>query len=369
MAKDALSLRDLNRATLARQLLLKRGKTTPVRAIEQLAGLQAQLPRPPFIGLWSRIQDFARDDLARSIERREIVRATLMRCTLHLFSARDYRRLRPSLQPALEKAMKSALQRRLQGLDLQSVTEAAKQFFQQRPSTFDQLRDHLSGLQPKADARAMGYAVRCRLPLVQVPVEGSEWAYPGTADFALAEPWLDSPIDGDPGPAELVLRYLAAFGPATGADAQTWSGLQGLKETFEALRPKLRTSWGPDGRELFDLAKAPRPGGELPVPVRFLPEYDNLLLGHDDRRRLIADEYRPALFRPNLLIPPTFLVDGFVAGTWKVTGQRKLARLEALPFRALSKSARDELAAEAEALLGFIEPDAVKLEVHFAKPG
>jgi hypothetical protein len=368
MAKDALSLRDLNRATLARQLLLKRAKTTPVGAIERLAGLQAQLPRPPFIGLWSRIEDFARDDLARSIERREIVRATLMRCTLHLFSARDYRRLRPSLQPALEKAMKSAI-RRLPGLDLQSVTEAAKDFFRQRPSTFDELRDHLSRLQPKADERAMGYAVRCRLPLVQVPVKGSEWAYPGTADFALAEPWLDAPIDGDPGPAELVLRYLAAFGPATAADAQNWSGLQGLKETFQALRPRLRTFRGPDGRELFDLAKAPRPAGELPVPVRFIPEYDNLLLGHDDRRRLIADEYRSALFRPNLVVPPTFLVDGSVAGTWKVTEKKKVATLETTPFRSLSKSARDELVAEGEALLGFIEPNAAKLDVHFAKPG
>src|SRR5262249_38610012 len=155
---------------------------------------------------------------------------------------------------------------------------------------------------PKADDRAMGYAVRCRLPLAMIPADGAVWGYPGAADFTAADAWLGAKIDAEPDTEAFVLRYLAALGPASVADAQMWSGLGKLKDVFDALRPKLRTFRDERGRELFDLPKAPRPDGDAPAPPRFLPEYDNLLLGHDDRRRVIADEHRPIVTRQNLQV-------------------------------------------------------------------
>lgn len=209
----------------------------------------------------------------------------------------------------------------------------------------------------------MGYAVRCHLPLVQVPVEGSEWAYPGVADFAVAETWLGAPVDGPAEPAELVRRYLAAFGPASVADAQNWSGLQGLKSTFDALRPSLKTFRDARGRELFDLPKAPRPDEDTPAPVRFLADYDSAILGHDDRSRIIADEHRPAVVTRNLQIPATFLVDGMVAGTWRAARRKKVATLTLTPFRPLLAKTRRALEAEGHALLAFVEPVAETREV------
>jgi hypothetical protein len=243
-------------------------------------------------------------------------------------------------------------------LDRPALVAEARAFFGRTPRTFDALRDHLLTLHPGGDERAMGYAIRCTLPLVQVPIDGSDWGFPGSADFAVADTWRGAPSDGAPGAAELVKRYLAAFGPATPADAQTWSGLPGLKETFEAVRSELVTFRDERGRELFDLPKAPRPGGDAAAPVRFLPDYDNLVLGHDDRSRLIDDAHRPAVITRNLQIPPTFLVDGRVAGTWKIERKRKLATLTLTPFAALAARVRGELEAEGELLLAFVEPDA-----------
>lgn len=362
-----LTSRELNRATLARQMLLAREQTAPLRAIERLAGLQAQLARPPFISLWSRLEGFRREHLAELLHRREVVRATLMRGTLHLVSANDYVALRPALQPLLTRAMRSVLRDRAEGLAIDALVRAARAYFDEEPRTFEELRDHLLQLHPGADERAMGFAVRTHLPLVQVPTDAA-WAFPSAADFAVAETWLGQPIARrDPGPDALVLRYLAAFGPATAADAQTWSGLQALREVFDALRPRLLTFQDERGRELFDLPAAPRPPADTPAPARFLPDFDNLVLAHDDRARLVADEHRPALFLPNLRIPPSFLVDGMVAGTWKVERARSTATLSIEPFARISKKARDELTEEGDRLLRFVEPDARAHEVRFAK--
>jgi hypothetical protein len=366
MADTTLTLRQLNRATLARQLLLQREKTTPVRAIERLAGLQAQLARPPYLSLWSRVEGFSRASLSRAAARREVVRATLMRATLHLFSAADFHRLRPSLQPALDRVMKSTLRDRVTARELPSLVAEARAFFAAEPRTFDELRDHLAARWPDGDVRAMGYAVRCTLPLVQVPGDGA-WGWPGVADFAPADEWLGKRSAADGDPATLVLRYLAAFGPASPADVQIWSGLPSpeVKATFEVLRPKLRRFRDERGRELYDLPRAPRPDEETPAPVRFLPEYDNLVLGHDDRRRLIADAHRAAIFRNNLQILPTFFVDGWVAGTWKIARAKRRALLTLSPFAKLPRPARDALTVEGEALLGFAEPEAEAREVRF----
>jgi hypothetical protein len=355
----------LGRATLARQLLLARAKLSPVAALEELVGLQAQLARPPYVGLWTRLAGFRREALTRAIDAREAVRATLMRCTLHLVSARDYRRFRAALQPALDKGMRSAVGARLGAVDVPAVLAASARFFGERPRTFDELRVWAAARDRTLDVRALAYAVRCSLPLVQVPVAGSGWAYPGAAAFTLAASWLGGTLDDD-GAEALVLRYLAAFGPATVADAQSWSGLPALKPAFEALRPKLRTFADDRGRELFDLPKAPRPDPETPAPPRFLPEFDNLLLGHADRRRLIAEDHRAKVITANLLIPATFLVDGTAAGSWKTERKRDVATLVASPFVKLSAAARAALAAEADELLRFLEPDAARREVRFA---
>jgi len=368
MKTTTLTRRELNRATLARQMLLERRKTTALRAVEALVGLQAQLARPPFIGLWTRIEGFRRDGLIRLLRRREVVRGTAMRGTLHLMSARDFATLRPALEPVLSHAMRSVLRDRARGFDLDRVVAAAKAFFDEEPRTFEALRGHLARLHPRGDARAMGYAVRMHLPLVQVPTEAA-WGYPGTADFAAAETWLGRPLAADPAPHALVLRYLAAFGPATAADAQAWSGHPGLGETFEDLRPKLRSFRDERGRELFDLPRAPRPAATTVAPVRFIPEYDNLVLSHADRTRLVADEHRSSIYTANLIIPPTFLVDGFVAGTWRVERSRKTATLLVEPFDTLPSKAREGLALEGSRLVRFIEDDAGAHDVRFSKPG
>jgi hypothetical protein len=204
----------------------------------------------------------------------------------------------------------------------------------------------------------MAYAIRMHVPLVQVPTD-APWGFPASADFALADGWLDRNVPTDEAPPhDLVLRYLAAFGPATPADAQAWSGLQGLRDVFEELRPRLRTFRDERKRELFDLPGAPRPAEDVPAPVRFLPEFDNVLLAHADRSRIIDDRYRPKVTTKNLLVPGTFLVDGFVAGTWKVERKARTATLLLAPFHPLVRKTVAALEEEGDALLRFMEPDA-----------
>jgi hypothetical protein len=367
MTTPTLTTRQLNRALLARQMLLSREETTSlatIGAIERLVGLQAQVARPPFVGLWTRLQGFRRDDLLSLLHRREAVRVTAMRATLHLMSAADAVSLRGALQPALSRGMQSILGDRTKAFDLGKLKEEARAFFGGAPATFDALRIHFKARDPECDERAMAYAIRTHIPLVQVPTEKDPWGFPASADFALAESWLGTEISTEPAPAhELVRRYLAAFGPATPGDAQAWSGLSGLREVFEALRPSLVTFRDARKRELFDLPEAPRPSEDEPAPVRFLPEFDNLVLSHDDRTRVIADEHRPRVVLKNLQVRATFLVDGFVAGTWKVERKKKVAGLVLEPFGAVAKKTLAALEREGDALLRFVEEDAAEREV------
>ncbi|NOK02380.1 MULTISPECIES: winged helix DNA-binding domain-containing protein [Myxococcus] len=367
MPDTSLTLRALNRATLARQMLLAREQTSVLGAVEQLLALQAQQAKPPFIGLWSRVAGFERDVLQVLLQRKEVVRATLMRGTLHLASAEDYRHLRASFTPLLEASVASVLRERAKGLDVAPLVKEARAFFDEAPRTFEALRDHLVARHPQNDERAMGFAVRMFLPLIQVPTE-TEWGYPGTTDFAVAESWLGAPLRAEADLPTLVQRYLAAFGPASVTDAQTWSGLKGLKSTFEALRPSLRTFRDEKGRELFDLPKAPRPDEDTAAPARFLPEFDSLVLGHEDRARLVDDAYRSKLITKNLRVPATFLVDGFIAGTWTVERKRAAATLVVEPFAPIKKKDRDALVKEGEALLRFMEPEARTFEVRGHDP-
>ncbi|HEU4630021.1 MAG TPA: winged helix DNA-binding domain-containing protein, partial [Gemmatimonadaceae bacterium] len=211
------------------------------------------------------------------------------------------------------------------------------------------------------------YAIRLRVPLVQLPGD-TAWGWDAKAPFALAESWLGTALSDDDSPAALVRRYLAAFGPATPTDAACWLGLRGLRATFDALRPELMTFRDERGRELFDLPDAPRPDGDVDAPVRFLPEFDNLVLGHDDRTRVVAPEHRPYLFTRNLLVPATFLVDGVVAGTWTSTCKRGVATLTLTPFGKLTKPVQRELRDEGLALLRFVEEGAKDHVIAFDAP-
>lgn len=358
---QTLTLRRLNRATLARQMLLAREDLSPVKAVERLCGLQAQDAKPPFVGLWTRIEGFQAADLHRALHERDIVRATLMRATLHLMSAADYVAFRMALAPVMTSAM-SALRGRDAGLELDEVLPEARRLLAGGPRRFDELRALLSEAFPEVNERALGYAVRLNLPLVMVPT-ADRWAFPAASAFTPAEAWLGGELSPDGAPEELVRRYLAAFGPATAADVQTWSGLKGLKSVVGGLRDELAVFRDERGRELFDLPDAPRPEEDVPAPPRFLPEFDNLVLAHADRTRVLADEHRASVVTKNLRVRATFLWDGLVAGTWGVERKRDAATLSMQPFGPLPKQAADALAEEALELLRFLEPDAATLEV------
>ncbi|MCE9595394.1 MAG: winged helix DNA-binding domain-containing protein [Planctomycetes bacterium] len=360
-----LTLRALNRATLARQMLLARERIGVVAAVERLAGMQAQVAKPPFIGLWTRVEGFERGALARTLADRKVVRATLMRGTLHLASARDYLTLRGALQPGLTAGMRSILRQRADELDVPALLRAATAFFDDEPRTFDELRDELLRRNPKIDERAAAYAVRTHLPLVQVATD-DPWSFPASADFATARKWLGKSPAVDADPAPLIRRYLAAFGPASVADAQAWSGLAGLREAFERLRDELVVFRDERKRELFDLSDAPRPDEDTPAPPRFLPEFDNLVLAHDDRARVLDAAHRSLVVTKNLRVLATFLVDGRVAGTWEVERKKMAATLVLAPFSKLAKSEREALSLEGERLLEFTDPDATSRAIRFA---
>ncbi len=361
-AGTRITHRALNRATLARQMLLRREKATPVAVVERVAGMQAQLARPPFVGMWSRVHAFSREALVGAIERHDVVRGTLMRGTLHLVSRKDYLAFRPVVQPVLALGMQAVLRDRAKGLNIGELVAAAREYFEQRPCTFAELRTHLVARFPKVDERAMGYAVRMHLPLVQTPQVGSTWAYPSASDFAVAESWLGGQMEAAR-PGAFALRYLAAFGPASADDFRTWAGLADARAVIDGLRPKLKVFIDERGRELFDLPKAPRPSEDEPAPAKFLPEFDSLLLAFSDRTRIVAKEHRPHLATKNLFVPATFLVDGLISGTWRVERKKKIAALVLQPFVALTKGTRNELSEEGEALLRFMEPDAQTFSV------
>lgn len=362
-----LTTAELNRALLARQMLLERVRASPAEVIARLAGMQAQEPAPPFVGLWTRIEGFERSALTAALADRSVVRATLMRATLHLLGANDYVALRGALQPALDAGLR-VLGDRAAGLDLAAVLAAARELLADGPLTFNEIRAGLQARFPEADDRALGYVTRTSLPLVMEPTP-DRWGFPRDARFGLAESWirglgpatetaLVANRPTEPATDELVLRYLAAFGPATVADFQGWSALSGAKPAFERLRGRLVTFADDRGRELFDLPQAPRPAAGAAAPVRLIPEFDNLVLAHADRRRIISDDHRPGLTTKNLRVRAVFLVDGFAAGTWSVARTKTRAVLTLRPFERLTKTALRPVEAEARRLLAFTDPEA-----------
>ncbi len=364
MAPPTLTRTELNRATLARQMLLERASIGVPAAIERLAGMQAQEPKHPFIGLWTRVASFSADALLDALREREVVRATLMRSTLHLFSAADYAALRLSLQPPMSVALR-VLGARAEGLDAEQVVPATRELLAGAQLTFDAIRAGLQERFPDVNDRALGYAARTLVPLVMVPGDG-RWGYPRVSEFALAEELLGAAL-APAAPEELVARYLGAFGPASAADVQTWSGIGGMKAVLDGMRERLELFADERGRELFDLPDAPRPGDDVPAPARLLPEFDNLVLAYDDRTRVIADEHRPLVTTKNLRVRATFLVDGLVAGTWTIAVNRKIATLTLAPFGSLTQRAVGALTAEGEQLVRFADPEAKDYAVAVAE--
>jgi hypothetical protein len=360
-----LSLPQLNRALLARQMLLAREQVPLVKAIDRLVGLQAQVPRAPFISLWSRLEKFRRADLVRLIEERKVIRATMMRGTIHLLSRKDFIAFRNLIQPVLTQVALNTPELR-KTRHVEAWLEHGRNILGESPMTFDAFRKVLKLRAPGLDAAAVSRAVQHFVPLVRVP-DGSPWSFKANAAFFPAERWLEEPLEPHSPVTELILRYLAAFGPATVADAQTWSGLRTLKPVFEELRPRLATFRDEKGRELFDLKRAPRPPGDTPAPVRFLPDFDNLILSHADRSRVIAKSHRDNLKSPNGIGVPTFLVDGIIAGRWKIVRDKTWAVLEMKGFGKVLSSARDALEAEGADLVAFVEPEAKNREVRFAR--
>ena len=353
-----LGPRALNRALLARQMLLRREAISAAETIERLAGMQAQAPFPPYYGLWSRLEGFEPAELSTLLLAREAVRIVLLRGTVHLVTARDALAFRPVVQPYLDRWFHrgSPYGRKLAGLDLAAVLAAGRALVEEEPRTGLALGALLRERWPDRDPKSLAEAIRALVPLVQVPPRGI-WGRSGQTTLTTAEAWLGQPLGADAAPDALILRYLAAFGPASIADAQKWSGLAGLRPTFARLRPRLLTFRDERGRELFDLPDAPRPDPSTPAPARFLAEFDNVVLAHADRARIAGGYPASRFITVNGLVLGTILVDGFVGGTWKIARERDAATLHVAPFAPLAPPDRAALAEEGARLLAFAAPE------------
>lgn len=358
-----LTARALNRATLDRQLLLRRHALTAEQAVRHLVGLQAQAPLAPYVGLWTRLSGFAPQDLSRLVSGRCVVRAPIMRATVHAVDAADFTAFRPLFSPLMAAGLRANYARRLTGVDLDEVAVLAAGLLAEGPLTRAQLATALARRWPDADPMSLAYAVTYLVPVVQVPPRGL-WGKSAQATWASAHSWLGEPVCALPRASEpvdhLVLRYLAAFGPATVADAQTWSGLTRLREVTDRL--DLRVWRGPDGAELLDLPDITYPDEDVPAPPRFLPEYDNLLLSHADRRRVIPPGREVPLWPGNGATRGTVLIDGLWDANWQITP----AGVTITALRRLTADEESAIAEEAARLLAFRSPDTPAPQIRFA---
>ena len=357
MVFQVLSSRALNRALLARQMLLDRSPMGATAAVEAMVGLQAQAPLAPYVGLWSRLVAFDAAELARDLVERRLVRTSLMRATIHLVSADDALTIRPLVHPALERGFRtSPFARDLAGVDVAELLALGRGLLEERPWTRTALGRRLTERWPDRPPDSLVYAVTYLVPVVQVPPRGA-WGETGPPAWTTMESWLGRPVDDRPSIDELVLRYLAAFGPATVMDIQSWSGLTRLRGVVERLRPRLLTFRDARNRELFDVADAPRPGPDVPAPPRFLPEYDNVLLGHADRSRIIPPGRRMPLPPGDGAKRGTFLLDGMLAGEWRIVSDGGRATLTVAPFESMLGFEVTAVEDEAARLVAFSAPD------------
>jgi len=339
-----LGTRALNRATLDRQLLLRRSSLSAKAAVRHLLGLQAQNVKPPYYALAARLEGFMPEDLSRLMADREVVRIVTMRSTIHTHTADDCLTLRPLVQSVRDRELRQ-FRKGLAGVDLDRLASISRELVEAEPRTMKQLREALLAEWPDADPGALSVAARCRLPLVQVTPRGL-WGRSGQVALTTAEHWLARPAEPAPAPDATVLRYLAAFGPASVKDMQTWAGLTRLRDAFERLRPRLLTFRDEHGVELFDLPDAPRPDADTPASPRFLPEFDNLLLSHADRTRVVPADLKGRAWAGNQAYR-TLLVDGFLAGLWRL--EEGVLTIE--PFGTLTRVQREEVVEEGERMV------------------
>jgi Winged helix DNA-binding domain len=369
MSGDLLSNRALNRATLARQLLLDRSTMAPLQAVEHLVGMQAQNPLDPYLGLWSRLDGFDPHELGRIVEDRSLVRIPVMRSTIHLVTADDALLLRPVTQPVLtmEIARHPEYAPQLAGVDMEPVLAYAHPLLTQTPMSGRKLRTALAERFPDLPAAAIAYACRCYLPLVQIPPRGV-WGKTLQVTSTPLDTWIGRPLRTDATIDEVALRYLAAFGPAIVGDFATWSRLTGFRDVVDRLRPHLRTFTDEKGRQLVDLPGAPRPDPDTTAPVRFLPEYDNVLLSHADRSRFGE---HAQLFASELgAYKGSVLVDGTVRAIWHhEVGDDGATATVAVHHLPMSKTDMRAVEDEGHRVARFWHADAERHEVRMAPIG
>ena len=350
----SLSLRELNRATLARQLLLRRHRLSPTEAIERVAGVQAQWPPSPYLGLWTRIDGFRADQLVRAVERRQVVKATLMRTTLHLVTAADYL----AYAGVYRERRIGELQRQLAALgeeaDFAEEGERLAALAAEQPRTRPELLAALGRPKLRIEDRRpwlVWYGLVAHAGLVNGPSSSVWRGHTAGGTFVPARTWVGGEgAAGDEAVAHLVRRYLAAFGPASRPDIAQWTGLPHAVVDRGLERLPLRRFDDELGRDLYDLPRAPIPAAGTPAPPRLLPRWDNLLLAHDIRTRVLPEDYRRTVIERNGDIPESFLVDGFVAGQWSLEG----GKVQLRPFAPLPRKARRELEDEARRLEAFL---------------
>ncbi|MFF5077455.1 winged helix DNA-binding domain-containing protein [Actinoplanes sp. NPDC000266] len=349
---ETLDSRALNRATLARQHLLERAGGPALDMVAHLGGLQAQEPQEPYVGLWSRVTAFEPAELSGLLERREVVRMHLMRRTVHLVTAGDARNWRPRHQALLRQKVLGVYRRELAGVDLEELAARAGALMADgRPRTVGEAGREMARHWPSAAPRALGEVVIALVPAVQIPPRGM-WRATGGAHYLPLSTWLPAKPPAESADAGLIRRYLAAFGPASTADLRAWCGLAGLPEAVAALRDELVDVRDTRGRRLLDLAGAPRPDPGTPAPVRFLPAFDNAVLGYHDRSRVIDDEHRLLSVAGTRFV----LIDGRVAATW-TTPTATSGPVAVTPLRRLTRAEQSEVSDEAERLTAFLGRD------------
>lgn len=361
MAGRVLTRQALNRALLERQHLLERRRTAVPDLVEHLLGLQAQEPQAPYIGLWNRIEGFRPEELSGLLAERKAVRVSLMRATIHLVTARDFLALRPLIQPVLERTFRGSVYRRgTEHLDLDELLAAGRAITAERPSSRIELSRLLAERWPDVDPTSLGAAVLMHVPGVQVTPRGL-WRASGGARWTPAEAWLGREPDPEASSLdELMLRYLEAFGPASVKDMQNWSGLTRLRAVADRLGDRLCRFEAEDGTELLDVPDGPLPDPRTPAPPRILAPFDNVILGHADRTRIVPADQRGLALRDRLM--RVFLIDGLMAGGWRVDDD--VLVLE--PNAPLRRKDRAALTEEAERLLALGAPHAAASDVRIA---
>ncbi|MBB2482589.1 AlkZ family DNA glycosylase [Bacillus sp. APMAM] len=335
-------------------MLLNRVDIPVIDAIERLVGIQAQDPMAPYFGLWNRLKEFCQEDLSNLILDKKVVRLALMRSTIHLVSSQDGMSLRPLVQSVQESVLKNSFGKYLNGVDTCAIAEAGRALVETKPLTFSELGKLLGNQWPNVDSAALAAVVRTMIPLVQLPPRGI-WGKSGKAVHTSAEVWLGALPFSKLTTEDMILRYLAAFGPATIKDIQVWSGRTRLIENVEHLLPQLIIFHDEEGNELFDIPNAPRPEENIPSPPRFLGGFDNMLLSYANRKRIMDESYRNKVFTKNGIIRPTILIDGFVSGIWKYEKEKGIVRLIIELFKEVSEQDQNELTEEGNRLLDFIE--------------